>query len=159
MNIELLAAMRSMDEAQLYQELYRDPLTGAMNRRAFDLDDSPAVAVVDLDSLKYVNDNFGHRAGDRQLQDLAHSLALVFDSDRVYRIGGDEFAITGESLNDIRQKLEALRRILPTFSYGADTTLERADDRLNEDKHARELKNLRASRGEQPWWINRLKTA
>jgi diguanylate cyclase (GGDEF)-like protein/PAS domain S-box-containing protein len=84
----------------------RDPLTGLGNRRCFHtmLDaelertapsgDPVAIAFLDLDGLKRVNDRHGHRAGDLVLQATAQRLRdLVADVDRVARLGGDEFAI------------------------------------------------------------------
>lgn len=84
----------------------RDPLTGLGNRRCFHtvLDaeleraassgDAVAVAFLDLDGMKRVNDRFGHRTGDLVLQEAANRLrAIVPDLDRIARLGGDEFAI------------------------------------------------------------------
>jgi diguanylate cyclase (GGDEF)-like protein/PAS domain S-box-containing protein len=84
----------------------RDPLTGLANRRLFDqhlaaelarterLDLPLAVAYIDLDRLKRVNDRFGHGAGDLVLQEAARRLSqMVEGSDFVARLGGDEFAL------------------------------------------------------------------
>jgi diguanylate cyclase (GGDEF)-like protein/PAS domain S-box-containing protein len=84
----------------------RDPLTGLANRRLFDqllatelarterLDTPLAVAYIDLDRLKRVNDRFGHGAGDLVLQEAARRLTrMVEGSDFVARLGGDEFAL------------------------------------------------------------------
>jgi diguanylate cyclase (GGDEF)-like protein len=84
----------------------RDALTGALNGRAFrDRCDfafqiaarrreSVALAYLDIDGFKDVNDRFGHAAGDRLLQRV---VAMIADraraSDAVGRLGGDEFAI------------------------------------------------------------------
>lgn len=88
--------------ARLRGESLYDPLTGCLNRRALEervgLDgvagDYGAVAVLDLDNLKVVNDRWGHLAGDRLLQ---HFAAVLRDSvrptDRIYRLGGDEFLL------------------------------------------------------------------
>jgi diguanylate cyclase (GGDEF)-like protein len=82
-----------------------DPLTGVRNHRAFHEDlahelervgrtgEPLALVMVDLDALKAVNDSQGHLAGDAHLQALADALTSTGRAcDRVYRIGGDEFA-------------------------------------------------------------------
>lgn len=84
----------------------RDPLTGLLNRRAVhqqmehllsatsaghaDL----AVAVVDLDHFKQLNDNHGHAAGDDALVAVARALCAAVDAEAVVgRLGGEEFLI------------------------------------------------------------------
>jgi diguanylate cyclase (GGDEF)-like protein len=92
---------------QTAQELAEhDPLTGLANRRAFyhRLDDAlgrarqagslAAIAIIDLDNFKRVNDRHGHAAGDAVLRTIAASLGhAVRCDDCVARIGGDEFAL------------------------------------------------------------------
>ncbi len=112
-----------------------DPLTGCANRRALreDLERAVAgahrtgldvaVAVIDLDGLKQINDTHGHAAGDATLQDLSRSLkSAVRDTDAVYRVGGDEFVVLipfsgtgGAAAAMQRAKAEGA----PTFSWGA----------------------------------------
>ena len=83
-----------------------DALTGMGNRRAFDESLDAAIAsasrqhyslslvIADIDDMKYINDTKGHQAGDDTLVRLAHIVrTAVRKGDRVYRIGGDEFAI------------------------------------------------------------------
>ena len=88
-----------------------DSLTGLPNRRAFHRLGSalvtdpvrPAVAcvVVDVNSLKQINDTLGHAAGDQVLVTSAGRLATYAGDDLVARLGGDEFAglFTGGSLD------------------------------------------------------------
>lgn len=84
----------------------RDPLTGQLNRWRFQQDLTQALAAAgrsksrvavllfDLDRFKYVNDNFGHGAGDEILGKVASEVsALVRRNEGFYRLGGDEFAI------------------------------------------------------------------
>ena len=84
----------------------RDPLTGLSNRRLFDellatnlaraeRSGSPlAIAFLDLDGLKYVNDVYGHDAGDIVLRETARRLRkTVRGADTVARLGGDEFVV------------------------------------------------------------------
>jgi diguanylate cyclase (GGDEF)-like protein len=83
---------------------FTDVLTGVGSAAAFsalldaDLDEAPtgptALCVVDVDHFKAVNDTYGHVAGDQLLVAVADTLtAVAGDAGRVYRIGGDEFAV------------------------------------------------------------------
>ncbi len=129
-----------------------DPLTGLLNRRGFDaaLADAngadatgadangadatgegfTALAILDCDHFKRINDNFGHATGDRVLRIIGD--VLVLDGVIAARIGGEEFALlfTGhdwaETLEKLRGKIEyAVRRAIPelrapvTLSAGA----------------------------------------
>jgi diguanylate cyclase (GGDEF)-like protein len=90
-----------------------DELTGLGNRAAFnemlrrlrcDQPGTWAILMVDLDNLKVVNDGLGHHAGDLLIQVAAQRAAVAVAPDRVFRIGGDEFAILverGDALRDI----------------------------------------------------------
>jgi diguanylate cyclase (GGDEF)-like protein len=84
----------------------RDPLTGLLNRRAFQtetlglLSDGPGrddylvVALIDLDSFKALNDARGHSAGDDALVDVARALrASTTDTTVIARSGGEEFLL------------------------------------------------------------------
>jgi diguanylate cyclase (GGDEF)-like protein len=80
-----------------------DSLTGIANRRAFvaaldSLSENPqqniAVALVDLDGFKPINDTFGHETGDALLVEVSRRLqSVIGDPGMVARIGGDEFAL------------------------------------------------------------------
>jgi len=87
---------------QLLRESFLDSLTGAYNRRAFNegagLEDARgsfgALAVFDLDNLKDVNDQHGHKYGDELLRHFANILrAGLRANDKLYRLGGDEFLL------------------------------------------------------------------
>lgn len=95
--IEHLEAIRA-----LYQN---DPLTGIYNRRGFDKiyknkfklaknGGLPiAIASIDMDNLKPINDNYGHAEGDKAIITLARALeSVIAEDDCCARIGGDEFA-------------------------------------------------------------------
>lgn len=91
------------EEREQIQELaYRDELTGLYNRRycTVQLDDTLArniefsFCMIDLDGLKFANDNFGHASGDEYLKMVADEmLRTTRSADIVCRFGGDEFAI------------------------------------------------------------------
>ena len=104
--LRMMSAVARFAVAQLQADAFSDPLTGLYNRRAFELDlerekararrhGRPlALAVVDLDHLKQVNDARGHQAGDTQLRAIAAALRdALRREDAAYRIGGDEFAV------------------------------------------------------------------
>ncbi|WP_284124371.1 putative bifunctional diguanylate cyclase/phosphodiesterase [Parerythrobacter aestuarii] len=79
-----------------------DTLTGMPNRRALHADiareardnEDVAVALVDLDGFKQVNDHYGHAIGDMLIKQAGAMIAQTCGKDaRAYRLGGDEFAI------------------------------------------------------------------
>ena len=87
---------------QLLRESLLDSMTGAYNRRAFNegagLEDAQgafgALVVLDMDNLKDVNDIYGHKYGDELLKHFASVLrAGLRPSDKLYRLGGDEFLV------------------------------------------------------------------
>jgi diguanylate cyclase (GGDEF)-like protein len=91
---------------RLAEEARTDPLTGLLNRRGFDehaarelahagrREGSIALATLDIDHFKQVNDEWGHMAGDRALVHLARVLASESrDIDVAARLGGEEFAV------------------------------------------------------------------
>lgn len=105
--IFLLFFLRSHD-------IYLDPMTSLRNRFAF-YDDSEdlakeisAVASLDMNGLKKLNDTEGHAAGDQALTEIGQCLAAVCDRKTIaYRIGGDEFVLLF-----FRQDRENVERIL-----------------------------------------------
>jgi diguanylate cyclase (GGDEF)-like protein len=101
-----LAAARAAEVERLAEMAITDPLTGLRNHRAFQEDigrelqrvsraGAPvALAIIDVDDLKTVNDSKGHQAGDERLQALADAIrATGRAADAAYRVGGDEFAV------------------------------------------------------------------
>lgn len=105
-----------------------DVLTGALNRRAWfrdAIDIRPvALAIVDIDYFKSVNDTYGHPAGDVVLAEVASRLAAAMgDCARVGRIGGEEFAIaftgsTAEARDACERALDGVAASPITFSGG-----------------------------------------
>ena len=98
--VRLLMLQRDMSQLAT-----TDPLTGLLNRRALSerleaemaraKDDRPfAIALLDLDGFKPVNDRYGHPTGDILLREVASRLRAACDgAASVARMGGDEFAI------------------------------------------------------------------
>ena len=94
------------EQARLRELAFRDPLTGAWNRRFFDdflptaIDEARrhrralTLMVFDIDDFKRFNDQHGHAAGDEILTECVRLLdTAVRPTDKVCRIGGDEFAV------------------------------------------------------------------
>ncbi|HXA53989.1 MAG TPA: EAL domain-containing protein [Solirubrobacteraceae bacterium] len=123
------AAARRRFESELRHMADHDPLTGLLNRRAYErsLEEhlargeryghAGAVMVLDIDGFKEVNDTLGHSAGDELIVRVAGALASrLRESDTLARLGGDEFAIlapTGERIeaeNLAVSLLEVVRR-------------------------------------------------
>ncbi len=166
MNIDsLLNATDGMSREDLVRALFTDGMTRVWNRRAFEqgANDWP-LAIVDLDSLKWINEALGHRNGDAALIALARILDERFPGN-VYRIGGDEFVVRACSRefllaglllaqNDVQNvtlsTLEYTIDNAAAFSFGIGGDLEQADKLLNDDKTCREASGDRASRGEPP---------
>lgn len=112
-----------------------DALTGLANRRYFearlgmafaaDAERSRnfALALIDLDQFKIVNDTCGHGAGDRLLKHVAAVLQeLVGEQGLVARLGGDEFGVIleGHDAQQAESSAERLRAELERFSFFAD---------------------------------------
>ena len=85
---------------QLSYEATHDPLTGLLNRSAYEFflenvdHDHIALLIIDIDEFKSVNDTYGHDVGDLILKKVADILTQSFRSvDCVCRLGGDEFCV------------------------------------------------------------------
>jgi diguanylate cyclase len=149
-----------------------DPLTGIANRKSFEerfqeiaktpsVEPATVMLLWDLDNFKIINDNYGHRAGDRVLQSVAACFtAAVRANDFVARIGGEEFVMllseakAAQAMliaNQIRSAVEALRfhfrgtPVRVTVSCGltelleqdgAGSAFDRADSALYRAKHS-----------------------
>lgn len=97
---------RKRTEEEIRMMAIIDALTGLYNRRGFihlaeqqmkvtaRNDSRLLLFFIDLDGLKFINDNHGHEEGDRALKKTAYILKKTFrESDIIARLGGDEFAI------------------------------------------------------------------
>ncbi len=104
---------RQMKE-QLRHQADHDSLTGLYNRRRLEREVSGQISyaqrysrpgvllMMDLDSFKFVNDSYGHPAGDKLLCDAAAIISgTVRETDVVARIGGDEFAVLLREANEV----------------------------------------------------------
>jgi len=119
----LRRALQRLNETLTVQAQH-DALTGLLNRRMFDemaeawfartrRQGAPfSLVLFDIDHFKPLNDAFGHQAGDdilRKTAECARSL-LLRSSDRVFRIGGEEFAVLAQA--DTEDNMRALMEML-----------------------------------------------
>ena len=158
---DLVARTASRRLAALEETALADPLTGLGNRRAaagaFDAalasarrHDTPvAVALVDLDGLKRLNDEQGHAAGDAALVALATALRQSMRADdSAFRFGGDEFVVLApvSTAADLARLFDRVREVAPAFSVGIaeaprdgmtqDALVAVADERMYAHRHA-----------------------
>ncbi len=134
-------AISSLDELTgKYEELnrnkenmkrlaYSDYLTELPNRTAFTemLDnimltlrsgETIGIMDIDIDNFKNINDTLGHSYGDELLIDVTHRLKQAMDeNDYLARIGGDEFIILTQNLEDTVTYEEKIKKIKKVFSY------------------------------------------
>jgi diguanylate cyclase (GGDEF)-like protein len=121
--VDRAAAATRMRIATLDNAAHRDPLTGLWNRRGFLAQTATtgrgAVALVDLDRFKMINDLHGHDAGDAVLRDFAAFLNRgVRRSDCVARWGGEEFAVIFPNAGEV-EAATILHRLTRRLSTGA----------------------------------------
>lgn len=140
--IQILQQKRKSTE--LIEVVSRDELTGILNRQ-FGLrylkekieqkrdDEELTICYIDINNLKYVNDNFGHDVGDLLICHIVNYFKKVLHPEcKIIRMGGDEFLAVFPDFSEeeveaivemIQQSLnsdkpEALQNISVSFSYG-----------------------------------------
>ena len=106
------------------RQLYHDALTGVYNRRYYEEQTKSmryidAVAMLDANNFKAINDHYGHAAGDCVLKAVCDSIKnCIRSSDILIRLGGDEFVllmtnipeiIFRQKLNEIKQSISAIK--------------------------------------------------
>lgn len=106
------------------RQLYHDALTGVYNRRYYEEQTKSmryidAVAMLDANNFKAINDHYGHAAGDCVLKAVCDSIKnCIRSSDIIIRLGGDEFVllmtnipeiIFRQKLNEIKQSISAIK--------------------------------------------------
>jgi diguanylate cyclase (GGDEF)-like protein len=125
---EVEAANRQLTTARDKLELIArmDPLTEALNRHAFhsllsrnsgasESEVDGCVAVIDIDSLKRINDTLGHSVGDKAIRAVARAVrSLIRADDMLFRWGGDEFLVLMFKLHEDEadRRMRSLNEIL-----------------------------------------------
>jgi diguanylate cyclase (GGDEF)-like protein len=131
--VALLRQERRQDRARadaLARETESDPLTGLFNRRALDArfedlraQGFGALALLDLDHFKRVNDSHGHLMGDKVLQLCAKCMSEAGDDLRAFRIGGEEFVLLLRGTS-AAERVEAMRAAIRDQASELVTGLE-----------------------------------
>ena len=101
-----------------FMNFYRDTLTGTYTRLylenfQFNLESADAVAIVDVDLFKQINDTYGHPVGDEALKTIANTIRSgIRGSDTLIRYGGDEFLLIFSKIGEevFYERLKQLRR-------------------------------------------------
>jgi diguanylate cyclase (GGDEF)-like protein len=133
-----------------YSLAYQDELTGLASRRAFNdallrLKPPYAIAAVDIDHFKRINDNFGHDTGDQVLRLVASRLARVTGGGEAFRVGGEEFTILfpGRTANEVTDHLELLRMNIESSSFRIRTGEERRKAPRQADRRTTGARNTK----------------
>lgn len=113
---EKLIGYTSID-ASVLQNYYRDTVTKTYSRAYLDtvitdIEKFDAIAMVDIDSFKGINDKYGHMVGDAVLKHVAKNIKACMKSrDMVIRYGGDEFVLVFFKIDkeDFFDKLDIIR--------------------------------------------------
>lgn len=149
-----------------------DRLTGLLNQNAFQLMTTPeghgelhahtSAVVLDIDHFKQISDTRGHLQGGEYIRQVARVLKLAFGNHKLFRVGGDEFAVllpngteteACRRLERTEQLIEKQRRdaSFPTISYGyafaasphaIESSVKRADELMYEQKKRKEAEIL-----------------
>jgi len=163
---------RKKREEKIKKLTFKDHLTGLYNRRYLDKEIERinysrkypvSVIIGDLDKLKYVNDNFGHKIGDEYIKKSSEIFKNIFRTEEIIaRTGGDEFALlltetdekdTKKICKRIREEFKKVndKEDLPyplNISLGSDTVnnkeniykcYERADHNMYKNKDDRKV--------------------
>ena len=114
-------------DKKLVENMYKDGLTDVYNRKRFHKDmknliyqEHKYLMILDIDYFKKVNDTYGHPVGDYVLETLTKLIKdNIRDSDRFYRIGGEEFAIVSIQKNkdDEIKFAERIRKVIENYNF------------------------------------------
>lgn len=122
-----LASSLHSSHRLLHDQAHSDSLTGLPNRKAL-IDhliqrthlssrEGTGLLFIDLDDFKFVNDTFGHEAGDQLLQVVSARLrSVIGEDDLAARLGGDEFAIALNQGHDVAAAMALAERLISALN-------------------------------------------
>ena len=149
---ELILAASIIENS--YVLAFQDELTGLSSRRAFndvllDLKPPYAIAALDIDHFKSINDTYGHDTGDQVLRLVASRLARIRAAGEAFRVGGEEFTIVfrGRTADEITDLLELLRQDIETTSFRIRSGQERRKKSRAPDRRAGAGRRIRRRLG------------
>ena len=111
---------------EISKTAYEDPLTGAGSKAAYDKEyeilerefaegnTKFAILVCDINDLKYINDTFGHEAGNSYITGCVETLRRVYANSSIFRIGGDEFTVILKD-KEYAERHEKYKQITASF--------------------------------------------
>jgi diguanylate cyclase (GGDEF)-like protein len=159
---------------RLAKLVFKDPLTPAYNRRLFDLDINDhkaefsrssrrfSLLMLDLDNFKIYNDTYGHPQGDILLIDIVKAVRkIVRPYDRVYRIGGDEFAVIFRNIDEINPEelteriLEKMRELGISMSMSYGVFDEDIDIKTFMDSIDKQLYRVKEEGKDKAYFVNK----
>ena len=162
---------------ELTVKSYLDPLTGLRNRLAYDevLDSllgkeiPTGVGFLDLNGLKWINDNLGHDMGNKALRRVCEIVLRHIPREHLYRISGDEFVIIWPEIdypafNSTAEQLEAAlveEQDIASFGFiwGAEedvgVAVRKAEQAMQTAKNKFYASNT-ALKGQRPGYLDRL---
>ena len=131
----------------------RDPLTSVFNRQTMDSDlkrrtkNITGIISIDMNDLKWLNDNIGHEAGDKGLKTITNCLrSAATKKERIYRTGGDEFIIICRNFSEdeIKNYIDKTRTAVSDAGYSCafgysvgksiDVMMKESDELMYKDK-------------------------
>lgn len=114
---------------KLLDQANKDALTNILNRHMFNQDINELkntdgvknfLMIIDIDHFKKINDTYGHQMGDKVLRQISSVISgLIRQSDRFYRIGGEEFAIISQQrdIEDAKSYAQRIRQSIKSTEF------------------------------------------
>ncbi|HEB83310.1 MAG TPA: bifunctional diguanylate cyclase/phosphodiesterase [Gammaproteobacteria bacterium] len=113
---------------ELWELAHHDPLTGILNRRAFNdywenvlkRGEPVSLMIIDINHFKALNDSYGHRTGDSVLKGVVDCLTgVVCNAEQLFRLGGDEFAcvLTGSDGAALQEVATGIRQAVDEHDF------------------------------------------